>query len=115
MKFRVIRQTDIIRRAQPDSRGRAGYRSGKWRGSIATSIASMSAGWPTKPCTATRTACCTSCAGGRAFITLAISPQQDLTESTLLDYLRFQSSRQPPPSASTINDRVAYCRSCHPQ
>ena len=25
------------------------------------------------PCTATRTACCTSCAGGRAFITLAIS------------------------------------------
>ena len=31
----------------------------------------------------------------------------DLTESTLLDYLRFQSSRQPPPSASTINDRVA--------
>jgi integrase/recombinase XerD len=33
--------------------------------------------------------------------------QQDLTESTLLDYLRFQSSRQPPPSATTINDRVA--------
>ena len=31
----------------------------------------------------------------------------DLTESTLLDYLRFQSSLQPPPSAATINDRVA--------
>ena len=31
----------------------------------------------------------------------------DLTESTLLDYLHFQSSRQPPTSASTINDRVA--------
>jgi len=31
----------------------------------------------------------------------------DLTESTLLDYLRFQSSLQPRPSASTINDRVA--------
>src|SRR6266481_2957223 len=31
----------------------------------------------------------------------------DLTESTLLDYLRFQSSQQPRPSASTINDRVA--------
>jgi integrase len=30
-----------------------------------------------------------------------------LTESTLLDYVRFQSSRQPAPSASTINDRVA--------
>jgi integrase len=33
--------------------------------------------------------------------------QADLTESTLLDYVRFQSSRQPSPSASTINDRVA--------
>jgi integrase len=32
---------------------------------------------------------------------------QDLTESTLLEYLRFQSSRQPPSSATTINDRVA--------
>ena len=31
----------------------------------------------------------------------------DLTESTLFDYMRFQSSQQPPPSASTINDRVA--------
>jgi integrase len=31
----------------------------------------------------------------------------DLTESTLLDYLRFQAELQPPPSASTINDRVA--------
>ncbi len=31
----------------------------------------------------------------------------DLAESTLLDYIRFQSSQQPPPSASTINDRVA--------
>src|ERR1700676_5484461 len=31
----------------------------------------------------------------------------DLVESTLLDYVRFQSSRQPRPSASTINDRVA--------
>src|SRR5260370_992483 len=31
----------------------------------------------------------------------------DLTESTLLDYVRFQSSRPLRPSASTINDRVA--------
>ena len=30
----------------------------------------------------------------------------DLTPSTLLDYVRVQSSRQPAPSASTINDRV---------
>jgi hypothetical protein len=33
--------------------------------------------------------------------------EADLTESTLLDYLRFQSSLQPRPSASTMNDRVA--------
>jgi hypothetical protein len=31
----------------------------------------------------------------------------DLTESTLLDYVRFQSSQQPRPSPSLINDRVA--------
>ncbi|HKW35283.1 MAG TPA: tyrosine-type recombinase/integrase [Candidatus Acidoferrum sp.] len=31
----------------------------------------------------------------------------DLAESTLLDYLRFQSSQNPRPGASTINDRVA--------
>ncbi len=31
----------------------------------------------------------------------------DLTESTLLEYVRFQSSQQPRPSGSTINDRVA--------
>ena len=30
-----------------------------------------------------------------------------LAESTLLDYLRFQSSRQPRPGGATINDRVA--------
>lgn len=30
-----------------------------------------------------------------------------LTESTLLDYLRFQSAQQPQPSASTINARMA--------
>jgi integrase len=33
--------------------------------------------------------------------------KDDLTESTLLEYVRFQSSLQPPPSAPTINDRVA--------
>jgi hypothetical protein len=31
----------------------------------------------------------------------------DLTESTLLDYVRFQSGHQPRPSPSIINDRVA--------
>ena len=33
--------------------------------------------------------------------------QEDLTESTLLDYLRYQSGMERRPSASTINDRVA--------
>jgi len=31
----------------------------------------------------------------------------DLTSSTLLDYVKFQSSQQPPPSGATINNRVA--------
>jgi integrase/recombinase XerD len=33
--------------------------------------------------------------------------EQELTESTLLDYVRFQSNKEPRPSGSTINDRVA--------
>src|SRR5438067_3125734 len=31
----------------------------------------------------------------------------DLTESTLLDYVKFQSLQQPSPYSSSINDRVA--------
>jgi integrase/recombinase XerD len=31
----------------------------------------------------------------------------DLTASTLLDYVKFQSSQQPPPSGATVNNRVA--------
>jgi len=38
--------------------------------------------------------------------TAAVS-EADLTESTLLDYVRFQSAQQPTPAASTINHRVA--------
>src|ERR1044072_5605214 len=33
--------------------------------------------------------------------------ERDLTESTLVDYLRFQSGLQPRPSGSTINARIA--------
>ena len=33
--------------------------------------------------------------------------EADLTESTLRDYVRFQSSLQPRPAGSTINDRIA--------
>ena len=36
-----------------------------------------------------------------------ICDRKHLTESTLFDYLRFQSSLEPPPAASTINDRAA--------
>src|SRR5262247_648678 len=38
--------------------------------------------------------------------TAAVS-EADLTESTLLDYVRFQSAQQPTPAGSTINHRVA--------
>ena len=34
-------------------------------------------------------------------------PAEALTDSILLDYVRFQSSRQPPLAGSTINQRVA--------
>jgi len=37
----------------------------------------------------------------------AVVSEADLTESTLLDYVRFQSAQQPTPAASTINHRVA--------
>jgi hypothetical protein len=50
---------------------------------------------------------CISYAGGRRFIITGEISEADLTESTLLDYIRFQSSQQPSPSATTINDRVA--------
>ena len=50
--------------------------------------------------------CCTSCAGGKACITKPALPEGDLTESTLLEYVRFQSSQQPRPSAATINHRT---------
>jgi hypothetical protein len=47
-------------------------------GSTASWIASMFAVLHTRACIAMHTACCTSCAGGRAFIIPAISPRQTL-------------------------------------
>jgi hypothetical protein len=52
------------------------------------------------------TICCTLFAGGSVHSTGDIR-EGDLTESTLLDYVRFQSGQQPRPSPSIINDRVA--------
>ena len=46
-------------------------------------------------------------AGGQASIAPATFWNDDLTESTLLEYLRFQSGLQPRPSGSTINARIA--------
>ncbi len=34
------------------------------------------------------------------------SPRQALTESTFLDYIRFQADQNPPPAAASINRRV---------
>ncbi len=54
------------------------------------------AAWPTELCACTRTTCWT------------LSAERDLTESTLPDYIRFQSGLQPRPSGSTINPRIAF-------
>ena len=59
------------------------------------------------PCEVMRTSCCTFSAGGRAFITPTRSAKDALTESTLLDYVRFQSGQQPQSAGATINQRVA--------
>jgi integrase len=53
------------------------------------------------------TTCCTLSAGGKVFTTPTPFEHKDLTESTLLEYLRFQSNKQPRPAGSTINARIA--------
>ena len=59
------------------------------------------------PCAAMRSTCCTFSAGGKVSITPMRIAEDALTESTLLDYVRFQSGQQPRFSGSTINQRVA--------
>ncbi len=107
MKFRVIRQK-TLGRTQPDSGGGATHRPG--------------VGW-IKSASRPRVKVCCRLAD-KSLYSYAHSllhfvrwwesvhhtgeiSRTDLTESTLLDYVRFQSSRQPAPSATTINDRVA--------
>jgi integrase len=53
------------------------------------------------------TTCCTLSAGGRVFTIPVMLRKSDLSESMLLDYIRFQSAQDPRPSGSTINTRVA--------
>jgi integrase len=67
----------------------------------------MFAVWRTPPGALTLTTCCTLSAGGKSVRHTGDIREGDLTESTLLDYVRFQSGQQPRPSPSVINDRVA--------
>ena len=107
MKFHVIHLADSQPRTKSRSCGRADSGPGGRLGQSLSSTASMSAAWRTRACAPTLTTCCTLFAGGRVFIIPATCSEGDLTESTLLDYVKFQSSHQPRPSSSTINDRVA--------
>ena len=50
--------------------------------------------------------CSTSSAGGSAFTKPTIVTERLLTESTLLEYVRFQAGQSPRPAAATINRRV---------
>ena len=98
MKFCVIYQqtshdADSPVRVVEQSTGR------ELAGSIVTWTANMFAAWRTRPCALTLTTCCILSAGRRVFVTPATFGEGDLTESTLLDYVRFQSGQQPRPSA----------------
>ena len=52
------------------------------------------------------TICCTFSAGGSSVHHTDDVTEKALTESTLLDYMRFQANQQPRPAAATINRRV---------
>ena len=105
MKFRVI-DLGLQQLPKSGSRRRADHRP-RWAGLTAIWIASTYAGWPTRVCDSMRSTYCTLSAGGQASIAPAMSWNEILTESTLLEYLRFQSGLQPRPSGSTINARIA--------
>jgi len=76
MKFRVIRQKTPSCAYSPIHV--VEQATGQGIGWITSWIASMFAVLHTRACIAMHTACCTSCAGGRAFIIPAISPRQTL-------------------------------------
>jgi len=67
----------------------------------------MFVAWLIKPCASTLTTCCTLFAGGNVFHHTSDLVEVALTESTLQDYIRFQSGLEPRPSGVTINARVA--------
>jgi len=76
-------------------------------GSIVTWIANMFVVWRTPPCAPMLTICCTLFAGGRVFTNTGDIREGDLTESTLLEYVRFQSGQQPRLPLPSSHDRVA--------
>src|ERR1700733_2885127 len=80
---------------------------GKCSGSIASWISRESVASLMLRCVAMPTICFTSCAGGWTLTRPMRSPRRLLTESTLLDYIRFQTNQQPRPAAASINHRVA--------
>ena len=67
----------------------------------------MSADSQTRACIATPTACCTSCAGGRAFTTPATSRRQTSLNRPCSITCDSSPVGNLAPSATTINDRVA--------
>src|SRR5271157_5246167 len=74
-------------------------------GSTSTSTTKCSVAWPTQPCEHMRTSCCTFSGGGRVFNTQTQSSK--ISETTLLDYVRFQSGQERELTGATINQRVA--------
>ena len=106
MTFRVAHKPPPTRheaRIASSSRPRAG----RLTGSIGTSTTSHFAACQVTRCEVMRMSCCTFSAGGRVFIIPMRSPKSALTESTLLDYVRFQSGQERPLCGATINQRVA--------
>ena len=76
-------------------------------GPTPSSMLSIFANCPCVPCAPTPMTCCTSPAGGtnrRA----SLCPQ--ITESTLLDYVRHQLDQQPQPTPQTVNHRLTVIR-----
>ena len=61
--------------------------------------------WPTRPCSYAHDLLHFLRWWAGAHKTSAIT-QQALTESTFLDYIRFQVGQDPPPAAASINRRV---------
>ena len=105
MTFRVTQQLGLQQCAQPLSRDREDRSASGLDQSLPRPAAGAGRGR-----LHTARLCATiysiSSAGGRARIRLPLFTQQDLTESTFLDYIRYQSDQNPPPAAQNVNRRI---------